>query len=288
MGSFFTRAGVVLAGLTLAACQTMPDAGFAPPMATGFSAESAGAPAGAEPAGYRLAGDGFSADLVFEDAGGEPRAGLRHTVAGADPLIGELRFAEPWLADGAHAFNGESDEGLPLDLVLEPGPCRAGGAMYGYFATLQAGRLSYSGCASETGPYRRWSNGLGEHLDAISQCQSAARTSAVMHFAGSGSRVVIHARGEGADRVVRYEFPGSGRFDCRVASGRVQWRPVADEAPPLVSERDPVFLPGVWPEAGEGCMLYARVRDSQGGLIGALGYDVCTAVGLAGAPSPLG
>lgn len=288
MTSKFMRAGLVLGGLTLAACQSVPETALRSGLETGFAAGSTTAPVRPEQAGYRLVGDGFSSELVFEDEAGEARAAIRHHVPGADPVLGELRFGEPWLADGAHEFSGRSDTGLPLDIVLEPGPCEAGGASYGYFARVQAGRLTYSGCASETGPYRRWSNGLGDYLDAISACQSGARTSAVMHFAGSGSRMVIHARAEGPARVVRYEFPGSGRFDCRVEYGQVQWRPVDGESPVLASERDPVFLPGVWPEAGEGCMLYARVRDSGGGLIGALGYDVCTAAGPAGAPDSLG
>lgn len=274
--------------LALSACTTAEfPSGTA--LQAGFSASSAGtAPSRPEQAGYRLVGESFETELVFVEADGEARLAAVHRVAGADPLRGELRFAEPWLADGVHAFEGESDEGLALDIVLEPGPCEAGGRSYGYFAQLRAGRISYTGCAGETGSYTRWSNRIADHLPAIEACQDGVRSSTLMAFAGSGSRRVIHARREGSAHLVRYEFPGSGRFDCRVEYGAVSWRPVPGEAPELDSERDPVFLPGQWPEAGEDCMLYARVRDREGELLGALGYDVCMAVGFSGPPGPLG
>lgn len=267
-----------LAALTLGACATMPDTA-APSMQTGFSGAPSIPPREAPRAGYRFVGADFSGELVFEDRGGTPAATLRHQVRGADPLRAELRFSEPYLADGVHAFEGESDSGLPLDLVLEHGVCEAGGRAYGYFATLHAGRLTYEGCAGETGPVLRWTNDLPRHLPAIEACQAHARTSAVMHFAGSGRREIVHVREEAGEPVVRYAFPGSGRFDCRLNHGQIQWRPVAADTAMQPGEGDPVFLPGQMPEAGDDCRLYARVRDGGGGLIGALGYDVCTAVG---------
>lgn len=278
-----------LGALALSACAGLPETALAPPpMEAGFAANRAVPRAPEIRSGYVLAGADFDGELVFEDSGGVPGAALRHSVRGADPLYAELSFDEPFLDGGVHAFSGETATGLPVDLVLEHGPCRSGGRDWGYFATLHAGRLRYEGCAGETGPVLRWTNDLAHFLPAVEACQAHARTSALMHFAGSGRREIVHVRREGDADVVRYAFPGSGRFDCRLRAGQVQWRPVNADSPVEPGEGDPVFLPGHMPEAGDDCRLYARVRDGEGGLIGSLGYDVCTAVGAAEPPARFG
>jgi hypothetical protein len=92
---------------------------------------------------------------------------------------------------------------------------------------------------------------------------------------------VLHARHDSGAPVIRFQFGETGRWDCRVTE-RPGWTVVADAAPALPGEGDPVYAPGRPPRAGQGCYLWEQVRAPDGGVIGALGEDVCAH----GAPAP--
>lgn len=95
--------------------------------------------------------------------------------------------------------------------------------------------------------------------------------------AAAGPARVVHARAEDGAPVIRFQFGETGRWDCRAAGGEPRWSVVAEAAPALPGEGDPVYAPGRPPRAGQGCYLWEHVRASDGRIIGALGEDVCGA-----------
>ena len=272
-----------LAALAAGCAATPPrsavSADHAEPGAAPVTASPAPSARRAEPPGYQINGDTFSGDLVFEDRGGRPVVTYRHAVDGAPMVIAELDLEANWLSDGVQRFEGVSDRGVAMQVALVSGPCRAAGRVHARFARVQAGRTVYEGCARETGPVISWSERLPSFLDAVQACERDAATSS-MAFVRRGGGHVIHARSEGGVEVLRYRFGENGRWDCAVSDTRVNWSVVAESAPALAGEGDPIFAPGRMPQAGDGCYLYERVQARDGALIGALGLDVCSS-GLA-------
>lgn len=276
------RIGAGLCALALAACaQTASpgaldvQAGLAAPSATGLAAASAPA------AGFALSGASFAGDLRFSDATGAARAVYVHAVDNAPTLTAELRPERNWLSDGVQRFEGVSDRGVPVTVELEAGPCQTGGRTYGRFATVYAGRLSYDGCAGETGPHISWADGLADHLPAIRQCLEASQRSSMAFVRGAGRAQVLHARTGPDGAVVRMRFGESGRWDCTLSARGADWRVASDAAPARPGEGDPVFFPGALPPSGEACYVFERVRNAAGETLGALGYDACASGPLA-------
>lgn len=276
--------------LSLAACAATPSQP-AIEAAQGFTAApapAAAASAGAlaartsGAAGYALAGAAFSGLIEFDVEAGRPLILYQHAVDGAPTLVAELDPAANWLSDGVRRFEGVSDRGVPVVVELVSGACRAAGRTHARFARVEAGRLSYEGCAREVGASVRWSEALPRLAAPIEACLEASRSSAVASLRASGPARVLHAGGSSDDARVRFQFGETGRWDCRVAGGRAQWSVVSDAAPALPGEGDPVFAPGRPPQAGDGCYLWEHVRGEDGRPIGALGEDVCAT----GAPAP--
>ncbi|MGJ3232911.1 MAG: hypothetical protein ACFE0P_14070 [Oceanicaulis sp.] len=283
------RFAAVCGAVSLAACTAVappstPDIGqgFTASVPATAGAASAATAASALP-GYALAGAAFSGLIEFDEQAGRPLILYQHAVEGAPNLVAELDPAENWLSDGVRRFEGVSDRGVPVTVELVSGQCEAGGRTYARFARVFAGRLSYEGCARETGPHVAWSENLPRFAAPIEACLADSRSSAVATLRAAGPARVLHARTEAGAPVIRFQFGETGRWDCRSGDPRPQWRVVADAAPVLPGEGDPVFAPGRAPNAGEGCYLWEHVRGADGAVIGALGEDVCGA----GAPPPV-
>lgn len=229
-----------------------------------------------ELSGYIAEGPGFMVEMMFDEApdGGVEIDTLIDTGA-ARLLHPRLTMAEPWLEDGVQRYEGRLDRVGEIALTLEAGPCAIGDIRYGLFASLEIGGRVREGCARETGPHVRWTHEIGEFLPAIEACSADSAVSSLAHVRGAGSRRVSVAYRQAEAVVVRYDYPGNGRFDCTYTHGAVRWRAVSDVEPALPGEGDPFFLPGRIPETGDGCFLYERVRDADGRIIGALAHDAC-------------
>ncbi len=271
---------VLLAGLS--ACATpAPDltSGFsARGETTGFTARETSRP---ELSGYIAEGDGFWVELVF-DAAPDGRVEIDTLIdtGAASILLPRLEMAEPWLADGVRRFEGRLDRHGEVALVLTAGPCAIGDLRYGHFAALTIGGRAWQGCARETGPYPLWTHQIGDFLPAMEACRANSAVSALAHVRGAGNRRVVHARHHEGGVVVRFEYPGAGRFDCTASGDRTSWQAVSDTAPTLAGEGDPIFIHGPVPDAGDGCYLYEHVVDADGRLLGALAHDVCLSGGV--------
>lgn len=283
------RFAVLGAILLVAACATSEPA----PMASGFS--SAVTDVAPRPAprttlrvdrpdgpGYAFAGSTFQGELIFQDREGLPLLTYYHDVDGVPTLVADMDLAEDWLTDGAQRFEGVSDRGVAIEIVMVSGPCEAAGRMHARFAQIRAGRTSYDGCAREIGPVISWSERLPLYLDAVAACNAEATRSAMAFVRGEGGHVT-HARTENGADILRYRFGERGRWDCAVTGERARWSVVPASDDRLPGEGDPVFAPGRMPPPGDGCYLYERVETADGALIGALGQDVCS-TGMAGAP----
>lgn len=275
-----------LAGLMagLAACAPTTSGG----LASGFSAAPAPAdftprePSRPELSGYIAEGDGFWLELTFHEGlgGGVEIDTIIHMTGAAGLLSPAFDMAEPWLGDGVRRFEGGMDRHGEVALVLTAGPCAIGDMRYGHFAALEMGGRSYEGCARETGPHPLWTHEIGDFLPAIEACLTDSAVSAVAHVRGAGQRRIVHARHDDGAVTVRFEYPGSGRFDCSHNGLRASWRAVSDTEPSRPGEGDPVFIPGAVPPPGDGCFLYERVVDSEGRLVGALAHDACLSGGV--------
>jgi hypothetical protein len=233
-------------------------------------------PSRPELSGYIAEGPGFMLEMMFDEApDGSVEIDTLIDTGAAGLLRPQLAMAEPWLAGGVQRYHGRLDRHGEIVLTLEAGPCAIGDFRYGLFATLNLRGGVHEGCARETGPHIRWTHEIGEFLPAIEACRADSAVSSLAHVRGAGNRRVSIAYHEGGAVVVRFEYPGNGRFDCTYAEGGVRWRAVSDMEPALPGEGDPFYLPGQQPAHGEGCFLYERVRGADGRIIGALAHDGC-------------
>lgn len=263
-------------GFLAASCaQTTPAPSLMSSLAPTLDADASLAPPQA--AGYLFSGESFAGDLQFVETDGQARALYAHAVDGAPTLNVELRPDPNWLSDGVRRFEGVSDRGMPISVEMEAGACRTGGQGYGRFVSVQAGTLTYEGCAQETGPYVSWSEGLARHLPKVEACMLASQTSSMAFVRGAGRVQVLHVEEASDSTIVRMRFGESGRWDCTLNEQRASWRIVGDTAPVRMTEADPVFILGEMPAAGEACYVYERVRNAEGEDVGALGYDACLA-----------
>ncbi|MCC5994905.1 MAG: hypothetical protein JJU18_00865 [Oceanicaulis sp.] len=265
-----------LAGLA-SACVTAPDltpAGLTTrPDAPAHEPARRAGPADA--AGFEIEGDEFHARIVFREAGGRALALFDGSGFAAGSVDAEFDLDRPWIRSGAQVYDSQA-EPHRVSVTLNAQPCQGYDGVWPRTASVMIGRLVYQGCARETGPHPRWSEDLPALAPAISQCLASARNSSMAFVRGSGSAHVLHAaRDEGGETRVRLRVGESGRWDCVVRGGRAEFAVVSERAGEAPGEGDPVFIPGLAPEDGEGCYLYETVRDAAGAVTGALAHDAC-------------
>lgn len=221
----------------------------------------------AEP-GFWLIGEQFSGQISFEPAPSGALILYRHTLAGAPELVGELTPDPAWMSDGQRRFEGVSDRGVEIEIEMRFQPCHMRGRDHVRQVNVRLGRLSYSGCTSETGPFLTWSENWAFVRPGIEAClaEPPAREPGQ----------VLHARTEAGLTIVRARFGDpNARYECIFGEGRTRWRALDRRIAPSRGEGEVVFAPGRRPRDSEGCYNWETVRDGQGRVIGALGEDAC-------------
>lgn len=269
---------VIVAGLAVTACATTGTApNAAPPPPAALSAFDYPPPRDQAPRiassrfGYDLAGEnGWSGEMRFIEDGGEPLIVL--TLYGPDgtPMAAELSIDLPYLQDGVRRFSGETNAGVPVAVVLEAGPCAAAGEEPTHFASIDVAGTAMVGCASENAATERWSRGLMRYLDAIDAC--LAELPEADH--------VTMAQPSGGGVGVRLANRDGQRWECTTRpDGRVNAVRSLHPADAMIEEGDPIFVRGALPPNGQGCYAYEAIREAEGRLIGAFGYDTCNTAG---------
>lgn len=223
--------------------------------------------------GYELVASGvWEAALAFESTPGEPRIDFAFRPTGGEETAGELRIAMPYLEHGMRRFHGETDDGRPVEVELQAGPCRETGSddTFGYFASLRIDGSVVDGCAVEVAAMDRWSNYLADYLPAIDTC--------LAEFDGRANHISM-AYPLGSATGVRLVDDDGHSWECatREGDGAINSIRPLDAADVVLGEGDPIFVRNSMPNPSEGCYVYESVRESDGGLIGALGYDACDA-----------
>ncbi|WP_421785663.1 hypothetical protein [Hyphobacterium sp.] len=214
----------------------------------------------------------------YEMAGGEPdwRGAMLYTASdtridvefsfegSSGPAQGILAMEEPYLDGGVRRFSGQSDEGSDVFVMLQAGPCGAGQS---YFVTLVMGRDRYSGCATETAANDRWSNYLADWMPAIDLCVNELRQEA---------EHVTFAYSTPSGTAVRLADHAGNRWECvTINDERVNAVVPLSAVDVRLGEADPIFVRSQMPARGDACYVYESVRDRDGLLIGAFGYDSC-------------
>jgi len=220
--------------------------------------------------GYRLAGEGWNARMVFETVGGEARVDFRVDGAGRDPARAELLISMPYLDGGVRRYDGVTGDGRDVFVELQAGPCRnPDGGTHPYFATVRMGGRALSGCALETAPVDRWSNYLAAYLPAIDAC--------LAEMAGEADHVSLAYTLAGGATGIRLVDHDGGSWECatREDGARVNSLRAINAADAVFGEGDPIFVRSLVPDAGTSCYVFETVREADGRLIGALGYDSC-------------
>lgn len=261
---------------SLAACATMPmEDGNAPGLASpafdhvrADSIRRAGSGFG-----YELVSSGvWEAALAFEATGGQPKIDFAYRPEGGQEMVAELAISMPYLADGVRRYHGATDDGRPVEVELQAGPCREAGSdeLFGYFASVLIDGNAIAGCAAEVAAMDRWSNYLGEYLRAIDTC--------LAEFQGRGDHVSM-AYPLGDATGVRIVDNEGHTWECATREGdeAINSLRALDAADVVLGEGDPIFVRNNVPDGREGCYVYETVRESDGRLIGALGYDACDA-----------
>ena len=269
----------IAAGLVLAGCATTDYAGsgmgggaaLPPPAASAFDHPRAGgAPAAF---GFALESrEGWSGQLTYEDEGGAARVALDYAIDGGPAGEAELEIAMPYLDGGVRRFHGMTASGETVELQLQAGPCdSAEGDGHTHFAALRVGDTAVAGCGRERGREDRWSNYLMDYLPAIDAC--------LAEFRGEPAHVSVAYTMRGGATGVRIVDETLQTWECatRDAGQAVNSLRPLDAADALHGEGDPIFVRRAFPEFGEGCYVYESVREADGTLIGALGYDACNA-----------
>lgn len=265
---------LALASASVTACATTSNGG-APGMAsTAFdhvrTGEARRAGAGF---GYELESHGlWQAAMNFESTGGEPLIEFAYAPQGGMTTVGELEISMPYLADGVRRFHGATPDGRSIQVELQAGPCSESGSdeAFAYFARVRIDGSQVSGCAAEVASMDRWSNYLSDYMRAIDVC--------LAEFGRRGDHVsMAYPLGEGTG--VRIVDNDGQSWECatrRNDEAINSLRPL-DAADVVLGEGDPIFVRNRMPPSDEGCYVYESVRESDGRLIGALGFDVCDA-----------
>ncbi|WP_417480996.1 hypothetical protein [Maricaulis sp.] len=220
--------------------------------------------------GYRLAGEQWNGRMVFESVGGEARVDFTLHGAGPESARAELLISMPYLDGGVRRYDGVTGEGRPVEVELQAGPCRTrDGGTDPYFATVRVGGNEMRGCALETAPVDRWSNYLAAYLPAIDAC--------LAEMAGDADHVSLAYTLSGGATGIRLVDHDGGSWECatRENGNRVNSLRPIDAADVVFGEGDPIFVRSIMPAAAMSCYVFESVRDADGRLIGALGYDSC-------------
>lgn len=220
--------------------------------------------------GYRLAGENWQGRMVFESVGGEARVDFRLDGAESAEMRAELLIVMPYLEGGARHYEGVTDAGRPVTVELQAGPCQNDdGEIDPYFATVRMGPSEINGCAAETAPVDRWSNYLGAYLPAIDAC--------LAEMSGEADHVSLAYTLSGGATGIRLVDHDGGSWECatREDGHRVNSLRPIDAADVILGEGDPIFVRSAMPDAAMSCYVFESVREADGHLIGALGYDAC-------------
>ncbi|WP_291843964.1 hypothetical protein [Maricaulis sp.] len=261
-------------GLSLGACATTythsADGGGLASAAFNYAPSSRAPVSGA---GYELLGhSGWAGRLSYYDDEGDARAQLVMRYADGREVNARLDIVMPYLDGGLRQFRGADQDGRPVSVELQAGPCssREGGTLI-YFADMSIGNQTVSGCGREVGETDRWSNYLIDYLPMINLCLSDFRDRA-RHV----SMAYTLAGGETGVRIVDLDMR---TWECATREAGTQINTVRplDAADAMFGEGDPIFVRGAMPEFGEGCYVYEAVREADGALIGAFGFDACNA-----------
>lgn len=264
---------LVCAGLTACATDGVGPVGGGPDLASSafdYAPSRASRPAGNQ-FGYRIAGDaGWQARMVFETVGGEARVDFNLSGRTSAAERAELMIAMPYLAGGVRRYDGVTGEGRNVFVELQAGPCRnADGDTDPYFATIRLGDEAMTGCAIEVAPVDRWSNYLADYLPAIDSC--------LAEMEGGAQHVSLAYTLAGGATGIRLVDRDGASWECATredGSSVNSLRPIS-AADAVFGEGDPIFVRSAMPAASDGCYVYEAVREADGRLIGALGYDAC-------------
>lgn len=264
---------LVMGGLFLTACSATTDRASMPALS---SAAFDYAPVREDTTdmarfGYSLSGldGGWDGAMTFESEGG----GLAVDLAldrGGEAMQAALDISMPYLEGGVRRFNGMAESGEDVEVVLQAGPCADATGTQTHFVTISIGLEQIRGCASEQAATDRWSNYLPAYLPAIDTCLRELRNDAE-HV--TLAYPVASATG------VRLGNRLGSRWECVTRQGNqaVNALRELDSGDVMPGENDPIFVRGEMPMAGEGCYVYESVRAADGTLIGAFGFDACSA-----------
>lgn len=232
--------------------------------------------------GYDLTGQtGWHGRIAYTDEDGSVRVALEYSLADRLLHSAMLEIEMPYLADGVRRFHGEDADGRPVALQLQAGPCEIEpGDRFTHFVALRAGGQVLAGCAREHGEDDRWSNYLMDYMPAIDAC--------LAEFSGQPAHVSVAHTMRGGATGVRIVDESMQSWECvtREDGASVNSLRPLDSADAIFGEGDPIFVRGVFPDFGEGCYVYESVREADGTLIGALGYDACNAVPVTAVGDP--
>jgi len=277
---------VAMVCLSLAACGATTSGGAGGGMAmSAFDYAPSGAtrPAGAH-FGYELQGMGdWQGDLAFQAEAGSPVVHFTYTPGEGtgDATQADLAIAMPYLDGGVRRYEGVAADGRAVDVQLQAGPCESGGERYTHFAAVRLGAMAVAGCAYERAAQDRWSNYLMDFMPAIDLCLAEMGDRA-MH-------VSLAYALPGGSTGVRMVDLDNRSWECATREQDTainSLRPL-DAADVVLGEGDPIFVREEMPEFGEGCYVYESVREADGALIGAFGYDACDAAPVAQSTSAL-
>ncbi len=253
---------LAIAGLT--ACATTSPGGTLASSAFDYEPARAAALPDSH-SGYVLSGDaGWHGVMTYRATARSIEIDFAFSGAGVQ-ISAVLEMEEPYLNEGVRRFTGQSEGGRDVFVLLQAGPCGNGGQSH--FATLVIGGERYRGCASERALNDRWSNYLADWMPAIDLCRAELR-----HQADH----VTFAYSTASGTAVRMADHSGNRWECiTVNDARVNAVLPLTAADVRLGEADPVFVRSEMPARGDACYVYESVREADGTLIGAFGYDSC-------------
>ena len=261
---------LVCAGLTACGATTTGGAGGGMVLSAMNGTANDMTPADEAGFGYSLAGgEGWDGDLQFLDEPGQPAVAFAFNSVHSGNATGELEISMPYLDEGVRRYHGESEAGEIIAIQLQAGPCRQDERTYTHFAAVRVGDMAVTGCAMERAELDSWTNYLMSYLPAIDTC--------LEEFGTSARHVSLAYEMSGGNTAVRLVDTAGLSWECATredGNAMNSMRPLT-EADAMFGEGNPVFVRGEIPGGFEGCYVYESVRESDGSLIGAFGYDVC-------------
>jgi hypothetical protein len=215
--------------------------------------------------GYEMSGEGgWQGAMVYEPSGETINVAFDFNGSGM-AANANLDIEEPYLNEGVRRFTGETAGGEEVFVMLQAGPCNDGADSY--FATLVIAGERYRGCASENATNDRWSNYLADWMPAIDLCVDELHNQADH---------VTFAYSTSSGTAVRLADHSGNRWECvTVGDRRVNAVVPLNAVDVMLGEGDPIFVRSEMPAQGDACYVYESVRQANGTLIGAFGYDSC-------------